>query len=51
MAKKNRAAQALGRKRWKGVSKADRSAAMREVVLARWRKRNSGSVTPRPLDN
>jgi len=40
MAKKNRAAQALAKKRWKGISKVDRSAAMREVVLARWRKRS-----------
>ncbi|MCZ6479566.1 MAG: hypothetical protein O6929_04035 [candidate division NC10 bacterium] len=37
--KKSQAAVSLGRKRWAGVSKEDRSQAMRELVLRRWNKR------------
>jgi hypothetical protein len=37
-AKKNPAAQELGRKRWKGVTAAQRSQLARLAVLTRWRK-------------
>jgi hypothetical protein len=36
MPKKDRAAQALGRKRWKGVPKEERSRQMSDTVKVRW---------------
>ena len=40
--KKNRAAQALARKRWKDVPKDARSEQMRAVVKVRWDKKRQG---------
>ncbi len=39
LAKITRHARKAGKARWKGISKAERSAAMRKAVLARWSKR------------
>ncbi len=39
LAKITRHAHRAGKARWKGISKAERSAAMRKAVLARWSKR------------
>lgn len=39
LAKITRHARRAGKARWKGTTKAQRSAAMRKAVLARWSKR------------
>lgn len=39
LAKITRHARKAGKARWKGTTKAERSAAMRQAVLARWSKR------------
>lgn len=39
LSKITRHARKAGKARWKGTTKAERSAAMRKAVLARWSKR------------